>query len=67
MGVLKPVGAFFGVTCFGILLSAIFYEMNTRGILIDELVTGSITITDVMALVILCFMLLGGIIAVLTR
>lgn len=67
MSVLKPVGLFFGITCFGIILAAIFYEMNTRGTLIDELVTGSTTITDLMAVVIIFFMLLAGIVAVLTR
>ncbi len=64
MGWLRGVGIFFGVSSFGIILAAILYEMDSRGLVVDELVTGSILITDVMAVVVILFMILGGLLAV---
>ncbi len=67
MGWLRGVGVFTGITCFGIIIAAVLYEMNSRGIVIDELITGSILITDVMVVVVVLFMLLGGILAVVSK
>jgi len=51
---------FFG----GIIIAFIEYALYTNGILIDEYVTGTITIGDVMAVTIIMFALIGVVIAV---
>ena len=55
----------FGCGMIGVILSMITYEMNTRGLLIDEYITGTILITDVMAVIIIMFLLIGVLIAML--
>lgn len=45
--------------CIGIGLALILYILNAQGILIDEYITGSITIENVMALTILIWTLIG--------
>lgn len=48
----------------GILVAGIEYELNSQGILINEFITGTISITDLMAITIVVWILIGGIIAV---
>lgn len=48
-----------GMTGLGIIMAYILETMNAKGILIDEMVTGSITINDLMMVVIFFFMLTG--------
>ena len=67
MGFMRSITVFSGVTFFGVFIAAILYEMNNRGYLIDELVSGSIVITDVMILVVVFFMIIGGLLAAVTR
>jgi len=67
MGFMRSITVFSGVTFFGVFIAAILYEMNNRGYLIDELVSGSIVITDVMILVVVFFMIIGGVLAAVTR
>ena len=50
----------------GILLAAIENILYTSGTLLDEFVTGSIAITDIMAVTIIMFMIVGVMLAVLT-
>lgn len=51
----------------GIILAAIEYTLYTEGILIDEFVTGSVTITDVMAFTVIAVLIFGVFIAVARR
>lgn len=51
----------------GIMIAAIEYELNSQGILINEFVTGTISITDLMAVTIIIWVLVGGIIAVVRQ
>jgi len=67
MGLMRSITVFSGVIFFGVFIAAILYEMNNRGYLIDELVSGSIVITDVMILVVVFFMIIGGVLAAVTR
>ena len=48
----------------GIILAAIEYTLYEEGVLIDEFVTGSITIADLMAITIVIWLIIGVIIAV---
>ena len=67
MGWTRPISIFAGVSFFGVFIAAIIYEMNNRGYLVDELVSGSIVITDVMILIVVFFMLIGGVLAAASR
>lgn len=58
----KPIVPIFGCGMLGIIQAMILFEMNTRGILIDEFITGSITITDLMVGVVIIWLLIGVII-----
>lgn len=51
----------------GIIFAAVTKHLNDSGILIDEFITGSITITDVMTVIILVFFSCGVILAALRR
>jgi len=51
----------------GIIFAAITKHLNDTGILIDEFITGTITITDVMIVIILVFFVCGVILAALRR
>ena len=48
----------------GIILAAIEYTLYIEGILIDEFITGSVTIADLMAITIVIWLIIGVIIAV---
>jgi len=43
----------------GVIVAYILYELDARGILVDELTTGTITAADVMAVTIIVFLLAG--------
>lgn len=67
MGLDRDVQA--GVTIFmgmaaGILCAAIELSLYTDGVFFDEFVTGSITISDIMAITIILWTLVGIVIAV---
>lgn len=49
----------------GIIIAFMLEELNTRGILIDAYMVGSIIITDLMVIVIILFLLIGVVVAVL--
>ena len=49
---------------FGIILAAIEHTLYQEGILIDEFITGSVTITDLMAITIIGWLIIGIILAV---
>jgi len=51
--------------CIGVVISAMFEHWNTNGILIDEFISGTIVITDLMIFTITPFIMLGVIIGVL--
>ena len=57
----------FGSGMIGIIFAGILKALYDRGIVIDEMITGSITITDVMGITILLWLLIGVMIAVLRR
>lgn len=57
----------FACGMIGLLFAAIEKGLNDRGILIDEMVTGTITITDVMTLTIVIWLLIGVMVAMLRR
>lgn len=60
---MKKFSLGFGCGLIGVLLAAILDIMNTRGIIIDEYITGSITIPEVMAITILIWVIIGVILA----
>lgn len=49
----------------GVIIAFILEQLDTRGILIDAFITGSIIITDLMVVVIMLFLLIGVVLAVL--
>lgn len=55
----------FGV--FGIVIAMIVNTLNTRGIIIDEFLTGSVTITDLIVGIIILFLVIGVIVAVVKK
>jgi hypothetical protein len=59
-----PVVTIFGFGFFGIIMAAIAKVANDEGVIIDEFITGSITITDLMAIIIIIFLLAGVVVAV---
>ena len=48
----------------GVIMAAIEYTLWEEGILLDEFVTGSITIADLMAITIVIWLIIGVIVAV---
>lgn len=62
-----PALAVIGMTSLGIMIAYIIDTLNSRGILVDEIVSGSITVTDLMIVVILVFMLAGVLMGVRRR
>jgi len=50
----------------GVILAFVFYGLYVDGIIIDEYVTGSITIEEIMALTILVWTAIGVILAAFT-
>lgn len=48
----------------GIIMAAIEYTLYEKGIVIDEFVTGTVTIADLMALTIITWLIVGVIMAV---
>jgi len=61
------VATIFGTSFVGIILSMILYEMNTRGIIIDEFITGTIVINDLILIVNILFLLVGVMLATIWR
>lgn len=55
----------FGV--LGIVIAMIFNAMNTAGVVVDEFVTGSVSITDLMAGTIVFFLIIGVVVAALKK
>ena len=49
----------------GIIIAAVIYTMNANGILLDEFITGTISVTDVMTVTVIVFSICGVIIAAL--
>ena len=54
-------------TLAGVLMAAIVETLITQGIMLDEFVTGSITSPDIMAMIIIIWILVGVIVGVGTR
>ena len=63
----ETIAIVFSMGGLGIILAYVLGELNTKGILIDEMITGSITITDVQTFLILFFMLCGLIMVAIKR
>lgn len=61
MGVTIMACGFIGIVFAG--LEKLLYD---KGVIIDEFITGSIALTDLMAITIIMWLLIGGIIAVVT-
>jgi hypothetical protein len=53
--------------CLGVILAFIEYVLYSRGILRDEIVTGSVTISNLMACTVILFLLVGMVLASLRR
>lgn len=51
----------------GILIAAIVNILNTEGIMVDEFITGSVTITDLMSVIVIIFMVCAVVYAVTSR
>jgi hypothetical protein len=49
----------FKMGCLGVILDFIDYTMYAKGVLLDELVTGTVTISNPMACTIILFLLVG--------
>jgi len=49
----------FGFTFVGIFVSYLLFWLYSHGIVVDEFVTGSVTIVDVMFLTLISFVLVG--------
>jgi len=64
---MQAVLAIMGCGFVGVIFAAILKILNDQGTMIDEFITGTITITDLMAIVIIIFLLVGVIIAVVKR
>lgn len=52
-----------GVGAIGIFVAYIFYYLNDKGIWIDQYITESTTIQEVMAVIIVIFLLVGVLLA----
>ncbi|MHA1829061.1 MAG: hypothetical protein ACTSX6_10500 [Candidatus Heimdallarchaeaceae archaeon] len=53
--------------CLGVLFAGILKALYDKGILIDEMITGTITITDLMTVTVLIWLIVGVMIAILRR
>ncbi|MBA7490189.1 hypothetical protein ES702_00724 [subsurface metagenome] len=51
----------------GIFFASLFYELNSNGVWIDEIITASFTITDLQIVTVLFFLLLGVLIGLIKR
>jgi hypothetical protein len=56
----------FACGCIGVIMAMILQAMYDRGIVVDEFVTGTIQLWEVMALVIIVWLLIGVLVAVST-
>ena len=56
-----------GCGFIGIIIAAIFKVLHDKGTVIDEFITGSITLPELMALVIILFLLVGVILGAITK
>ena len=63
MGVKSTALIIFGFGGLGTIMALVVEQLYVQGIVVDEMVTGTITITDVMVAIILLFMLTGVVIA----
>lgn len=57
----------FACGMIGLLFAGIEQALYNDGILIDEMITGTISITDIMTVTILLWLIIGTLIAVLRR
>ena len=57
----------FIVGCLGVSLAFIEYFPYGRGVLLDELVTGTVTISNLMSCTVILFLLVGLVLAALRR
>jgi len=48
-----------GLGAAGVIMSDVLYRLNTNGIIVDELITGSITVTDLMVVNCLVWIIMG--------
>jgi len=51
----------------GIVNAMIFWTLNSRGILINEFISGTVTITDLMAVTIVFWLVVGVVIAAVKK
>ena len=63
----ETIAIVFSMGGLGIILAYILGELNTKGILIDEMITGSISITDLQTFAILVFLLCALIMVAIKR
>jgi hypothetical protein len=63
----ETIAIVFSMGGLGIILAYILGELNSKGILIDEMITGSISITDVQTFLILVFIICGLIMVAIKR
>ena len=52
--------------CIGIALALILYILNAQGIVVDEYISGSITIENLMAVTILIWTMIGVVLSAIT-
>ena len=50
----------------GVIIAMLFSTMNSHGLIIDELITGTITITDLMFVTVFIFGMVGVMVGVLS-
>ena len=53
-----------GCGLIGILLAAMEYVMYTEGVIVDEFISGSVTLPDLMAFTIIIWIIIGVVLAV---
>jgi len=53
--------------CLGVILAFIEYVLYSRGVLLDEVVTGTVTIANLMSCTVILFLLFGAVLATLRR
>jgi len=66
MGEFKKFAIVFICGMIGIGLAFVLYLLNAEGILVDEYITGSITIENIMSITIIIWTLIGVVISVFT-
>jgi len=52
-----------GIGCIGVFVAYIFWYLNDKGIWVDQAITASTTIQEIMAIIIIIFILVGVILA----